>query len=219
MNIIYSKDINDAAQKEIVVSGERETIGEIFLFVDLLPKTLDLKIILAGRGSRAELFFLFVGRENDVTEINITLVHEAPETYGRVMIKAALFDESRLVVRGMLDIRHEAVGSDSHLLARAMLVSPKSRAEIYPYLEIATDEVKASHGTSIGRIDEKQLFYLASRGIAEEEGKRLLLAEFFRDGVTGLPEDDRKKFFQVERPDQECKSVSEYTGKKKSSEY
>ena len=207
MNITYSKNLGDAAQKEIAVSGEREALAETFLFVvdparsggslGGMPKKVDLKIYLAGRGSRAEVIFLYVGRGKDETEMNITLAHEAPNTYGRVMIKAALFDESRLTVRGMLDIRHEAAGSDSYLLAKALLVSPKARAEVCPYLEIATDEVKASHGTSIGRIDERQLFYLASRGIGDEDGKRLLLAEFFRDAVKELSEEDQKKFFQI----------------------
>ena len=196
MNIVYSKNLGEAAQREIVVAGEQEVLATIFLFVDRLPKTVDLKIRLTGRGSKAEITILFVGRDRDNTEMNITLVHEAPETYARVIVKAALFDSARLAVRGMLDIRREAVGSDSYLLARALLMSPKARAEIYPYLEIATDEVKASHGTSIGRIDERQLFYLACRGIAEEEAKHLLLAEFFRDRAAGLPEDDRNKFFQ-----------------------
>lgn len=183
-------------KKEIIVSEERGAFIETFLFVDQLPKTVDLDIRLTGRVSRAEIIVLYLGRNEDATEMNVTFVHEAPETYGRVMIKAALFDESRLVVRGMLEITKEANGADSYLLAKALLVSPRARAEVYPYLEIATNEVKASHGTSIGRLDERQLFYLRSRGIAEEEGEQLLLAEFFRDVTKGLSPEDRKKFFQ-----------------------
>ncbi|MBI4224935.1 MAG: SufD family Fe-S cluster assembly protein [Candidatus Sungbacteria bacterium] len=183
-------------KKEIVLSEDREAFVKVFLFVDDLPKTVDLNIRLAGRASRAEVTMLYIGRNKDETEMNIAIVHEAPETYGRAIIKAALFDESRLTVKGMLDIREGAKGADSYLLAKALLVSPKARAEVCPYLEILTDEVKASHGTSIGRIDERQLFYLQSRGIAEEEGKRLLLAEFFRDAVKSLADEDRRKFFQ-----------------------
>lgn len=183
-------------EKEIVISEERGVFVETFLFIDEIPKTVDLNIRLAGRGSRAEIKMLYIGRNKDEADMNITLVHEVPETYGRVVIKAALFDESRLIVHGMLEIQEEAKGADSYLLAKALLVSPKARAEIRPELEILTDEVKASHGTSIGRIDERQLFYLQSRGIAEEEGKRLLLAEFFRDVVKNLSLEDQKKFFQ-----------------------
>lgn len=183
-------------KKEIIVSGEKEAFVETFLFIDEQPKTVDLKIRLAARGSRAEIKMLYIGRNKDETDMNITLMHEAPETYGRVIIKAALFDESRLVVKGMLEIKEEAKGADSYLLAKALLVSPKARAEIRPELEILTDEVKASHGTSIGRIDERQLFYLQSRGIEKAEAEKLLLAEFFRDVTSGLPAEDRGKFFQ-----------------------
>lgn len=184
-------------KKEIVVSEERGAFVETFLFVGHLPKTVDLNIRLAARGSRTEITILYIGCNKGETEMSITLVHEAPETYGRVIIKAALFDAARLAVRGMIDIQKRARGADSYLLAKALLVSPKARAEVYPYLEIATDEVKASHGTSIGRIDERQLFYLQSRGIAEEKGKRLLLAEFFRDVAKDLSAEDRKKFFPM----------------------
>lgn len=192
-------DNSSVLKKEIIVSEEQGKFLETFLFVDQPPKTVDLKIRLVARGSRAEVTILYVGRAKDETEMNITITHEASETYGRVIIKAALFDESRLVVKGMLEIKEEAKGADSYLLAKALLVSPKARAEIRPELEILTDEVKASHGTSIGRIDERQLFYLQSRGIAEEEGKQLLLAEFFRDAVKGFPDEDREKFFQYEK--------------------
>lgn len=185
-------------KKEIVISEERGALVETFLFADQQPKTVDLKIRLAGRGSSGEITLLYLGRNNDQTEMNITLVHEAPDTYGRVMIKAALFDESRLIVKGMLEIKEEARGADSYLLAKALLVSPKARAEIRPELEILTDEVKASHGTSIGRIDERQLFYLQSRGIEKAEGEKLLLAEFFRGAVKDLSDGDKKKFFQYE---------------------
>lgn len=185
-------------KKEIIVSGEKEAFVEAFLFMGETPKTVDLNIRLAARGSRAEVTVLYIGRNKDETNMSITLVHEAPETYGRVIIKAALFDESRLIVHGMLEIQEGAKGADSYLLAKALLVSPKARAEIRPELEILTDEVKASHGTSIGRIDERQLFYLQSRGIAEEEAKRLLLAEFFRDVTSGLSAEDRRKFFQYD---------------------
>lgn len=196
MPIICSKNLNDTLAKQIVISEERGEFVQTFLFVDQLPKTVDLKIRLTGRASRAEIHILYIGRNKDETEMNITISHEAQETYGRVIIKAALFDESRLVVKGMIKIKEEAKGADSYLLAKALIVSPKARAEISPNLEILTDEVKASHGTSIGRIDERQLFYLQSRGIAEEQGKRILLAEFFRDVAKDLVVEDQEKFFQ-----------------------
>lgn len=184
-------------EKEIVISEECGEFVKTFLFVDDIPETVDLNIRLAGRGSRAEITMLYIGRNKDETEMDINIAHEAPDTYGRVIIKAALFDESRLVVKGMLKIAQEARSADSYLLAKALLVSPKARAEIRPELEILTDEVKASHGTSIGRIDERQLFYLQSRGIEKSEGEKLLLAEFFRDVARGLSWGDRNKFFQM----------------------
>jgi len=197
MNIIYSKDVREMAEKEIVVSKECEVLIETLLLVDQLPKTVSLKIRLAGRGSRVEIVILYFGRNKDEIDMTITLIHEAPETYGRVILKAALFDQSRLTFRGMLDIKEHAKGADSYLLAKALVLSPSAKAEIYPYLEIKTDEVKASHGSSIGAIDERALFYLMSRDITKERAQNILLAEFFRDVAGELPKQYQKQLFQI----------------------
>lgn len=176
--IIYSNELPEVWREEIEV---RDSLNWFLVFQGNVPREVDLKIHLSGIGSRGEIKLVYFGKEKNETVINITLLHEASETYGRVSVKAALFDESRLNFRGMLDIGPDAKGADSYLSAKALLVSPKACAEIYPYLEIKTDEVKASHGSSIGRIDEKQLFYLQSRGIKREEAQKIILSEFFRD--------------------------------------
>ncbi|TSC69403.1 MAG: Fe-S cluster assembly protein SufD [Parcubacteria group bacterium Gr01-1014_66] len=184
-------------EKEIVVSEERGIFKESFLFIDKLPKKINWKIRLAGRGSKAELVVVYVGRNKGETEMDIALVHEAEETYGRVIIKAALFDEARLTVKGMLEIGLHAKNSDSYLLARVLLVSPRARAEIDPHLEIHTDAVKASHGASIGRLDEQQLFYMQSRGVRRQDAQYIILSAFFRDVAMGLPVANKQDFFQL----------------------
>ncbi|MBI3420767.1 MAG: SufD family Fe-S cluster assembly protein [Candidatus Sungbacteria bacterium] len=196
MEIRHSKNLENDFRQEICLPENGRQFAECLIFADQMPKTFDLTIRLLGRASRAELVILYLGGNKDEADMKITLAHEAPETYGRVVIKAALFDESRLTVRGMLEIAPNARGADSYLLAKALLVSPHARAEIYPYLEIATDEVKASHGTSVGRIDEKQLFYLQSRGVEQDKAKELLLAGFFRDLAKDFSRKDQEKFFQ-----------------------
>ena len=69
-------------------------------------------------------------------------------------------------------------------------------AEVHPYLEIETDEVRASHGSSVGMIDKKILFYLESRGVERARAEHMALSGFFRNSTNALPEEYRKKFFQ-----------------------
>ncbi len=193
--IIESRELDNVWEEEVVI-GEHQSLRWVLLCVDKMPKQMDVKIRLAGRGSRAEVLIPFIGKKDGETVMNVTLIHDAPDTYGRVIAKAALFDEARFTLRGMLEITPQAKGADSYLLAKGLLMSPEARAEIYPQLEIQTDEVKASHGSSIGRIDPRQLFYLQSRGISKEDAERIILSGFFRDVARELPRECAAKFFQ-----------------------
>jgi len=194
--IIYSRNLGERHEQEIVLEKDDELLRQLFVFIDAVPAEMRYTVRLAGRASRAEIGIAYLGREQDTTEMNVTILHEANETYARVTAKAALFDDSRFIFRGMLDIGPEAKGADSYLLAKGLMVSPRARAEIYPYLEIQTDEVKASHGSSVGRIDERALFYLQSRGIAKADAEKIILSAYFRDVARDMPVEYREKFFQ-----------------------
>lgn len=194
----HSQNLGEHYEKEIVLAREWERLECLFVFTDEMPRTMNLRVRLAGRGSRAEITVAYLGKKQDETNMNITLIHDAPDTYGRVTAKAALFDQSRFVLNGMLEITPNGKGADTYFLAKGLMVSPEARAEIYPQLEIRTDEVKASHGSSIGRLDPRQLFYLQSRGIAKTAAEQILLSGFFRDVAQEMPRAYAAKFFQRE---------------------
>ncbi|TSC77804.1 MAG: FeS cluster assembly protein sufD [Parcubacteria group bacterium Gr01-1014_33] len=197
-NFVYSKNLGEVWKEEIVMPEKQKFQKWIFVLAENIPQKIDFKVRLKGRGSRAEIVIAYLGKDKDSIEMNITLVHDAPETYGRITARAALFNESRFIFKGMLDIAPNGKGSDSYLSAKALLLSPNARAEIYPYLEIKTDEIKASHGSSIGRIDENQLFYLQSRGVAKEEAERIILSGFFREIAREMPQEYGEKFSQIQ---------------------
>ncbi|MFH1145460.1 MAG: SufD family Fe-S cluster assembly protein [bacterium] len=194
--IIYSKDMGEQWEEELIVDKEGE-IRKIWIVCDdKIPKTMKLTVRLVGRKSRAEIVMPMVIKEDKQLTALITVMHEAPETYARVAVKAAIYAKGSLSLDGRLVIRKEAKGGDSYLLAKALLLSADAMAELKPYLEIATDDVKASHGASVGRLDEEQLFYLRSRGLEKEEAERILLAGFFKKEVEELPINMKQKFFQ-----------------------
>ncbi len=179
MGILHSYKRPRVWRREITVANERENKKLRLVLVDRIPEEIQLRVRLAGRGSRAEIIVAHIGKKAQETNMDITLIHDAPDTYGRVVVKSALFDQSKFVFRGMLEITEKGKGSDSYLLAKALMVSPQARAEVYPYLEIKTDEVRASHGSSVGKIDPGQLFYLQSRGIERQEAEKMILSGFF----------------------------------------
>ncbi|MBI4120593.1 MAG: SufD family Fe-S cluster assembly protein [Parcubacteria group bacterium] len=194
--ITYSHNLPRNWQEEMAVPEDKE-LKWLLIFCDQMPENVDLRIRLAAPKSRAEVSVIYLGCNGEGTAMNIRLVHEAPETYSRVTAKAALFDQSRFEFRGMLKVEREAKGSDTYLLAKGLMVSPEARAEIYPYLEIATNEIRASHGSTVGYLDKNQLFYLQSRGLSRGEAERIILAGFFRDVAKEMPAEYAAKFFQL----------------------
>lgn len=176
IKIIHSKNLPDVWYEEI---GVRDALNWLLIFQEKIPHKVNLKIRLIEHGARGEITVAYMGEKDNETAMNITISHDAPETYGRVTVKTVLFDYSKFTLKGLLKIGDNAKGADSYLSAKSLLMSPNTRAEIHPHLEIKNSEVKASHGSSIGRIDENQMFYLQSRGLEMESAQNIILAGFF----------------------------------------
>jgi len=193
---IFSKDLPPVWKEDITLRENGENIRWNIVFVGKIPERVDLKIHLDAPKSRAAVSLVCIGRETINTEVNIAFLHDAPDTYGRVIAKAALFDESRFVLKGMLHVTERGVRADTYFLGKALLLSEAARGEIYPYLEIETNEVKASHGSSVGKLDERDMFYLCTRGIDHAGAQAILLNSFFRELGRFLPDEERSIYFQ-----------------------
>lgn len=193
---IYSENLPDNWQEEYVLEKDGEELKLVLVFTDKVPKTADLKFHLSGRKSKAEVVVACLGHGSDNTKMDIRLIHDAEDTFGRITARVALFDDAGFMLKCLLDITEKGKGSDSYFSAKGLLVSPRARAEIYPYLEIKTDEVKASHGATVGRIDNSHLFYLQSRGVGKKDAEKFILAGYFNEFVQELPLAYKTKFFQ-----------------------
>jgi len=193
--IIYLHKIREG-KKTIVLVGKRERLDLFLLARGEIKKKIDLEVVLKGEESRAEVVVLCRVEGNARVFLNIHLRHKARNTFGRVVARAALFDKANLDLRGMLEVEREAKNSDTYFSARALKMSAGAMAEIHPLLEIKTDEVKASHGATVGEIDSHILFYLRSRGISAEDAEKMYLSGFFREAAREISARDKKIFFQ-----------------------
>jgi len=117
------------------------------------------------------------------------LEHLAPRTASRLNLRVALRDRSKSAFTGMLRIAHEAVHSEAYQENRNLLLHETANAISIPELEILTDEVQASHGATVGPIDEEQLFYLAARGLARPEAERMIVGGFFEPLLARIPDE------------------------------
>lgn len=157
---------------------------------------------LAGTGSRGELYGLSYSDAGQHLESQVYLHHKGAETSGDVLYKGALQGEgARSVWIGDVLIGPDAVGTDSYEANRNLVLTDGARAESIPNLEIETGDIRgAGHASATGRFDDEQLFYLQSRGIGEDEARRLVVLGFLAEIVQkiGVAELESELFAAIE---------------------
>ena len=146
----------------------------------------------AAPGGQAELIGLYFAGAGQHAEHRLFVDHSEANCRSNVVYKGALDGEdAHTVWVGDVLIRANAIGTDTYEINRNLVLSGGGRADSVPNLEIETGEiVGAGHASTTGRCDDEQLFYLQSRGINEEEARKLVLRGFFEDllGQIAVPE-------------------------------
>jgi Fe-S cluster assembly protein SufD len=145
-----------------------------------------------GPGADAELLGLYFADAGQHLEHRLFVDHDRPHCRSRVTYKGALQgDGAHTVWIGDVFIRHDAVGTDTYEINRNLVLTDGARADSVPNLEIETGEVVgAGHASTTGRFDDEQLFYLQSRGITEDEARRLVVRGFFADLLARIGIDE-----------------------------
>ncbi|WP_018979647.1 Fe-S cluster assembly protein SufD [Saccharibacter floricola] len=125
-------------------------------------------------------------RLNDLTSL---IHHAAPDCTSRQTVRSVLSDAAQGVFQGKILVDQIAQKTDGYQMNQALLLSEKAQINSKPELEIYADDVKCSHGATVGALDEEQLFYLRSRGIPEEQARILLINAFLREAVEMLDDE------------------------------
>jgi Fe-S cluster assembly protein SufD len=113
--------------------------------------------------------------------------HLAPHTTSDMLFKGALVGKSRSVWQGMIYVAPGAVKTDGYQANRNLILSQDARADSIPGLEILADDVRCTHGATVGRIDEGEIFYLMSRGIPRKTAERIITEGFFDPIMQRIP--------------------------------
>ncbi len=106
--------------------------------------------------------------------------HEAPSCRSDLLYKAALQDRSRTVWRGMIKVDADAQKTDGYQRNDNLMLSEHARSDSIPGLEIQADDVRCTHGSTTGRVDDEQIFYARCRGLTRKEAVRMIVAGFFQ---------------------------------------
>lgn len=147
---------------------------------------IEYRVTLAGEQARADLSGLSVGRDDQVLDQQITVVHEAGNCVSRQAFRSVLDDRSTGVFNGGIIVGPGADGTDAEQANDSLLVSTRAEANTQPRLEILADDVTCKHGATVGQLDDEALYYLRSRGISAEEARRLLIAGFAQEIIEGV---------------------------------
>ena len=136
---------------------------------------------LAGAGATSRVTGAYFADGDQHLDYDTFQEHIAPSTTSDFAFKGALRDEARAVWRGMIRVEKDAQRTNAYQENRNLLLSRTAHADSIPGLEILANDVRCTHGATLGQVDREQLFYLMARGLARHEAERLIVRGFFQD--------------------------------------
>jgi len=142
---------------------------------------------LEGRGAHGDLDAIYFGDAEQVLDFRTFQDHNAPNTTSNLLFKGVVDDASRAIYTGLIRVSEDAPGTVAFQTNRNIKLGEDSWAESVPNLEIETDDVRCSHASTVGPIDEDQRFYLETRGVPPEVADQLIVAGFFDEVIADLP--------------------------------
>ncbi|MBI1206168.1 MAG: Fe-S cluster assembly protein SufD [Azospirillum sp.] len=156
----------------------------------------EIRAVFAGTGGDCRLSGAYMVRGHQHCDTTTLIDHAEPQCSSREVYKGALDDHSRAVFQGKIVVRPGAQRTDGHQLNRALLLSEHAEIDSKPELEIYADDVKCSHGCTVGELEDTALFYLRSRGIDRVGARALLTAAFLNEAIDEIPVEAVRTAFQ-----------------------
>jgi len=150
----------------------------------------EVESILSGPGGHSEMLGVYFTDGSQHFDHRSLQDHIAPHCTSDLLYKGALRDASRVVYSGLIHVAPGANGTNAFQTNRNVVLSDDARADSIPNLEIENNDVRCSHAASVGPVDEDEIFYLQTRGIARDEAERLIVTGFFQEVLDRVPLDE-----------------------------
>src|SRR5215211_6058282 len=144
-------------------------------------------VYLMGEHAKGETLSIAFAGEGQHQDAGAKMVHAAPNTSSSILSKSVARGGGRTSYRGLIQVNEGAHGSKSNVLCDALLVDQISRSDTYPYVDIREDDVSMGHEASVSKVSEDELFYLMSRGMAEDEAMAMIVRGFVEPIAKELP--------------------------------
>jgi Fe-S cluster assembly protein SufD len=136
---------------------------------------------LDGEGADSDLLAVYFGDGDQTLDFRTLQDHAAPRTHSNLLFKGAVEERAHSVYSGLIHIRKQAQRANAFQTNRNLVLTEGAGAESIPNLEIEANDVRCSHASTVGPIDEEQLYYLETRGVPPADAERLIVLGFFDD--------------------------------------
>lgn len=174
-----------------VKSGE---IAEMVLLV--LPGVscdIKLDVRLAGEGAEANIYGAYVCAGNEKVKIAVDMHHDRPHCNSRQLFKGVAGGTSKVDFYGKIIVAKDAQRTEAYQENHNILLTDGAKVDTKPQLEIYADDVKCSHGATIGRLNEEEQFYMRSRGITLEDAKVLQMISFIAPVLENIKDEAERE--------------------------
>ncbi len=144
----------------------------------------NIEVALNGPGAHADVLGLYLMDKQQHVDNQIRILHNAAHCTSNELFKGILDDEATAVFNGYIYVKRDAQKTNAYQNNKNILLKPTARINTMPFLEIYADDVKCSHGATIGQLDQEAMFYLRSRGISQSNARLLLMYAFAADVIN-----------------------------------
>ena len=156
----------------------------------------DFNVDFREQHAECHLNGLYTVGDQQLLDYHLNVRHRVPNCSSTENFKGILYGQGRAVFDGLIYVDKDAQGTDAHLSNANLMLTRKAEVDTKPQLEIYADDVKCSHGTTVGQLDPQQVFYLRSRGIDEVTAHKMLCLGFAGEVVQNIAVDSLKKYIE-----------------------
>lgn len=174
-----------------VQPGQRKDM--VLLILPGVSCDLKMDVTLAGEGAEANIYGAYVCGCDERVRIAVDMHHDHPHCNSRQLFKGIAGGTSKVDFYGKIIVAQDAQKTEAYQENHNILLSDGAKVDTKPQLEIYADDVKCSHGATIGRLNEEEQFYMRSRGISLEDAKVLQMISFIAPVLENIPDESRRE--------------------------
>ena len=184
------------ARKIEVQSGQRKDM--VLLMFPGVSCDIRLDVRLTGEGAEANVYGAYVCGGDEKVKIAVDMHHDLPHCNSRQLFKGIAGGVSKVDFYGKIIVAQDAQRTEAYQENHNILLTDGAKVDTKPQLEIYADDVKCSHGATIGRLNEEEQFYMRSRGISLEDAKVLQMISFVAPVLENIPDEAQREALAVQ---------------------